>query len=141
MRIGQVAELAGVSTRALRYYEEQGLMSPDRTMSGQRIYPASAVDRVRLIQELFAAGLSSKLLAELLPAIDARAVDSGLAQRLLVEHRRLEAELLALEATSRRLAALIGIVQHPDAATCPASLDEAVAQRGGSPRSAPVPTG
>ena len=36
MRIGEVAERAGVSTRALRYYEEQGLLESDRTSSGQR---------------------------------------------------------------------------------------------------------
>jgi hypothetical protein len=46
LRIGQVAQRAGVSTRALRYYEEQGLLEPERTPSGQRVFPASAVARV-----------------------------------------------------------------------------------------------
>lgn len=34
MRIGKVAEGAGVSVRALRYYEEQGLVIADRSPSG-----------------------------------------------------------------------------------------------------------
>ena len=71
MRIGEVARQAGVSTRALRYYEEQGLLAPSRTHSGQRTYPASAVERVRLIQKLFTAGLPSRTIEQLLPSIDA----------------------------------------------------------------------
>ncbi len=126
LRIGELAQRAGVSTRALRYYEERGLLEPQRTSGGQRIYPASAVARVQLIQQLFSAGLSSPLLAALLPAIDARHVDVDLSQRLRVEHTRLESELAALRAASHRLAVLIGLVDHPDDAACPASLDEAV---------------
>jgi DNA-binding transcriptional MerR regulator len=126
LRIGEVAQRAGVSTRALRYYEEQGLLQPQRTLSGQRVFPASAVARVQLIQQLFSAGLSSTLLAALLPAIDARHLDPELSARLLVEHERLESEIATMQAASRRLAALIGLVAHPDDATCPSSLDEAV---------------
>lgn len=127
LRIGQVAQQAGVSTRALRYYEEQGLLEPQRTTSGQRLYPASAVARGQLIQQLFTAGLNSPLLATLLPAIDARHLDAELSARLLAEHARLESEVADLQAAGRRLAALIGLVDHPDDASCPASLDEAVA--------------
>jgi MerR family regulatory protein len=36
MRIGQLAERSGVSVRALRYYEEQGLLEADRTPAGGR---------------------------------------------------------------------------------------------------------
>lgn len=139
VRIGQVAERAGVSTRALRYYEEQGLLEPERTPSGQRVYPASAVARVQLIQQLFTAGLSSSLLVTLLPAIDARRVDAELSRRLLVEHARLESEVADLQAAGRRLAALIGLVDHPDDASCPASLDEAVGDGSPPPRRRSLP--
>lgn len=128
LRIGEVARRAGVSTRALRYYEEQGLLRPQRTLSGQRVFPASAVARVQLIQQLFGAGLSSPLLAALLPAIDARHLDAELSARLLAEHERLESEVATLQAASRRLAALIGLVDHPDDATCPSSLNESVGE-------------
>ncbi|MFZ4151576.1 MerR family transcriptional regulator [Streptomyces pseudogriseolus] len=72
--VGELAEQAGVSTRALRYYEEQLLLSPQRTSGGHRFYPEAAIDRVKLIQQLYTAGLSSRLIAALLPAIDARSV-------------------------------------------------------------------
>lgn len=66
MRIGELAAKAGVSTRALRYYEEQNLLSATRSPSGQRTYPDGAVDRVQLIQQLYAAGLASKSIVQLL---------------------------------------------------------------------------
>ncbi|MFQ6393405.1 MerR family transcriptional regulator [Nocardia sp. KC 131] len=75
MRIGELARRTGVSERSLRYYGEQALLVPERTPGGYRDYPEWAVDRVIHIQELFAAGLSSKKIAHLLPCM--RDVDGG----------------------------------------------------------------
>ncbi|SEQ94168.1 MerR family transcriptional regulator [Lentzea albida] len=128
MRIGELAGRADVSTRALRYYEEQGLLESGRTVSGQRVYPESAVDRVRLIQELFTAGLSSRLIVTLLPAIDARRIDPELLQRLVGERAAIEAKLVGLQAAARRLDLLIDLATHPDTTSCPASLEQGAAQ-------------
>lgn len=38
MRIGELARRTGVSVRALRYYEEQGLLVPARAANGYREY-------------------------------------------------------------------------------------------------------
>lgn len=75
MRIGEPAERTGVSVRSLRYYEQQGLLASDRTTGGHRDYPERAVDRVIRIQELYAAGLSSKKIALMLPCM--RDADGG----------------------------------------------------------------
>jgi DNA-binding transcriptional MerR regulator len=75
MRIGELARRTGVSERSLRYYEEQALLVSDRTPGGHRDYPERAVDRVIRIQELFAAGLTSKKIARLLPCM--RDADGG----------------------------------------------------------------
>ncbi|MBJ7904989.1 MerR family transcriptional regulator [Streptomyces sp. NPDC091385] len=69
MRIGELARLTGVSERSLRYYETQGLLSADRTPGGHRDYPPTAVDRVVRIQELYAAGLHSPGIRDLLPCM------------------------------------------------------------------------
>ncbi|MHB8672015.1 MAG: heavy metal-responsive transcriptional regulator [Acidimicrobiales bacterium] len=59
MRIGQVAEAAGMTTKALRYYERAGLLpEPPRTGSGYRDYPESALDRLRFIRAAQAVGLT-----------------------------------------------------------------------------------
>ncbi|MFD9322120.1 MerR family transcriptional regulator [Streptomyces sp. NPDC060053] len=67
MRIGELARRTNVSERSLRYYEAHGLLAADRTPGGHRDYPERAVDRVVLIQELFAAGLHSTKIARLPP--------------------------------------------------------------------------
>ncbi|MFC6881763.1 MULTISPECIES: MerR family transcriptional regulator [Actinomadura] len=85
MRIGELARRTGVSQRSLRYYEQQGLLASDRTPGGQRDYPERAVDRVIRIQELFAAGLHSKKIAQLLPCMrDADGAPSEIATPRLV---------------------------------------------------------
>ncbi|MEU0006428.1 MerR family transcriptional regulator [Streptomyces sp. NPDC006314] len=69
MRIGELARRTGVSERSLRYYETQGLLAAERTPGGHRDYPEAAVDRVIRIQELYAAGLHSEKIRQLLPCM------------------------------------------------------------------------
>ncbi|MFD7904500.1 MerR family transcriptional regulator [Kitasatospora sp. NPDC059747] len=93
MRIGELARRTGVSERSLRYYEKQGLLAPDRTLGGHRDFPDGAVDRVILIQELFAAGLHSRKIYEILPCMrDADGGPNEIATPLLVEELTAERE-------------------------------------------------
>jgi MerR family transcriptional regulator, repressor of the yfmOP operon len=53
LRIGEAAELAGVSCRTLRYYEELGLLVPaGHSAGGARRYTGEDVARLRKIREL-----------------------------------------------------------------------------------------
>jgi MerR family mercuric resistance operon transcriptional regulator len=59
MRIGEVAEKAGVNVQTLRYYERRGLLDPPpRTPSGYRIYPMETVKLVRFIKRIQELGFS-----------------------------------------------------------------------------------
>ncbi|WP_405014836.1 MerR family transcriptional regulator [Kitasatospora sp. NBC_01539] len=59
MRIGDAAAAAGTTPRALRLYEQRGLLPPPvRTASGQRVYGPAEVARVGLIRRLLALGLT-----------------------------------------------------------------------------------
>ncbi|MFH8837130.1 MerR family transcriptional regulator [Streptomyces sp. NPDC017868] len=59
MRIGDAAAAAGTTPRALRFYEQRGLLPPPvRSPAGQREYGPGEVARVRVIRELLAAGLT-----------------------------------------------------------------------------------
>lgn len=76
LRIGDVARLAGTTTRTIRYYEEFGLLpeSPSRPSGGHRLYTRAEVERVREVirlKELL--GVSLNELKELLAAEEARA--------------------------------------------------------------------
>jgi DNA-binding transcriptional MerR regulator len=107
MRIGELATQTGVSTRALRYYEEHGLLTAERSPGGQRRYLAGAVDRVRLIQQLYATGLPSRTIAELLPCIESDEVTDKLLDRLRVERDRIDQQIDDLAQTRARLAQAI----------------------------------
>jgi DNA-binding transcriptional MerR regulator len=67
MRIGELARITGVSTRSLRYYEEQGLLSAQRRGNGYREYDEQAVRQVAFIQDLYRAGLPSGIIREIIP--------------------------------------------------------------------------
>jgi len=59
MRIGDAAAAAGATPRAMRFYEENGLLPPPaRTAAGQRVYGPREVERVRLIRQLLGLGLT-----------------------------------------------------------------------------------
>jgi DNA-binding transcriptional MerR regulator len=49
MRIGELAERAGTTTRALRYYESRGLLTAQRDGNGHRVYTE---DDLRLLQQI-----------------------------------------------------------------------------------------
>ncbi|WP_328439464.1 MerR family transcriptional regulator [Streptomyces sp. NBC_00457] len=109
MRIGELASRAGVSVRSLRYYEEQGLLASVRSPSGQRHYTEDHVDRVMFIQRLYAAGLSSRTIAELLPCRYAPSEENSDAalERMAQERDRLSEHIADLARTRDALDGLI----------------------------------
>lgn len=111
MRIGEVAARAGVSVRALRYYEEQGLLVSERSAGGQRHYASEAVDRVRFIQHLYAAGLGSKAVLGILPCMERGVLTDEMHERLLAERARVQTQLDELTATRDKLDDVIRIGQ------------------------------
>ncbi|MDT0266618.1 MerR family transcriptional regulator [Streptomyces sp. DSM 44915] len=70
MRIGELAERTGISRRLLRYYEEQGLITPARCANGYRAYSEEFVDRVQQIRGLLDAGLPTRIIRQILPCLN-----------------------------------------------------------------------
>ncbi len=56
--IGVAAELAGVHPQTLRAYEQKGLLNPQRTSGGTRMYSQADIERLELINELTAEGIN-----------------------------------------------------------------------------------
>ena len=110
MRIGELAERTGVSVRSLRYYEEQGLLTSSRSEAGQRHYADSGVQRVSLIRQLFDAGLSSRVIATVLPCVDIPG-DLDVAEEtfaaMMRERDRIDADIAHLIETRDALDVLI----------------------------------
>jgi MerR family transcriptional regulator, repressor of the yfmOP operon len=129
LRIGEVAEVLGTTTRTIRYYEEIGLLpgAEDRAQGKHRVYTQADVDRAREIMRLRdLLGLTLEEISALLEAEDARAqlrreirqtedpqeikriLEEALGhignQLELVRHRRRELEQLESELVTKRRA-------------------------------------
>ncbi|GGK99937.1 MerR family transcriptional regulator [Sphaerisporangium melleum] len=111
MRIGELAARAGVSVRSLRYYEEQGLLTSTRSTSGQRHYTDRDVERVGFIQRMYAAGLSSRTILEVMPCVDAPSAETSDAamERMVQERDRLTEHIAELVRTRDSLDRLIAV--------------------------------
>jgi DNA-binding transcriptional MerR regulator len=81
--VQKLAQLAGVSTRTLRYYDEIGILKPARiNSSGYRIYGQSEVDRLQQIMFYRELDISLESIKEIITAPD---FDGATALR---EHRK-----------------------------------------------------
>ncbi|MCW2131922.1 MerR family transcriptional regulator [Arthrobacter sp. VKM Ac-2550] len=95
MRIGELAKKTGVPARMLRYYEEQGLISPRRLANGYRTYDDYLVDRVRKIRGLVDSGIPTRIISDILPCLDqpqtivVRNAEPGLRELLSQERDRM----------------------------------------------------
>ncbi len=80
--ISVAARKASMEIQNLRVYERRGLVSPDRTPGGTRLYSDADVDRLVRIRELLAEGLNLAGIARVLEL-------EGLVDRLRRENARL----------------------------------------------------
>lgn len=59
LRIGELAEAAGVRKDTIRYYERTGLLpAPQRTGAGYRVYHSSDIDRIKFVRAAQGLGFS-----------------------------------------------------------------------------------
>lgn len=99
--VRQLAELAGISPRTLRYYDEIGLLPVAKNDSGYRLYGQEEVDRLQQILFYRELGLSLPDIREILagPSFDALAALKGHREKLLAQRERLDALIANLEKT------------------------------------------
>jgi MerR family mercuric resistance operon transcriptional regulator len=83
LKIGEVADRAGVNLQTIRYYEREGLLpEPPRLASGYRMFPLDAVQRVRFIKRAQELGFTLSEIKELLALRIDRERRSGDVQKL-----------------------------------------------------------
>jgi len=99
LTIGQIAERAGVSTSALRYYEEQGLVFPHRTDGNQRRFPRTTLRRIAVIKAAQRFGLTLDEIRAALDEIPSDRTPSKADWARLSRHwrTRLDTEIMRLE--------------------------------------------
>lgn len=120
MKIGELAERAGVSAKTVRYYESIGLLAePERTTSNYRDYGADAVDRLRFIRDSQAAGLTLAEVGSILEMKDAGESTCGHTRDLVHRHLAdIDAQIAALQAQRVEMAALAERADGVDPGAC-----------------------
>lgn len=108
LRVSELADLAGVSSDTIRYYEKEGLLpTPSRSPSGYREFDASLADRLRFIKGAQSFGLKLTEIRELLEIHDKGACPCG-HTKVLLERRmaEIDVEIKRLRSLKRDLADL-----------------------------------
>lgn len=118
LKVSDVAQRAGVSPDAVRFYEKEGLLPPPpRSPAGYREYEDSAPQRVKFIKGAQAIGLKLAEIKELLEIQDKGACPCG-HTRTIVE-RRIE----EIDADIARLTLLRGELAEMSTLECPATTE------------------
>ena len=109
LRIGEVAERAGVNIQTLRNYERRGLLAePDRRPSGYREYSPEAVRVVRFVKRAQELGFTLGEVEELLRLrVDRRASCADVRARARAKIADVEGKVRSLHAIKRALETLL----------------------------------
>lgn len=130
LKVGELAKRTGKTVRAIRYYEELGLIETvQRTKGRFRLFDEAAVGRVQLIDKFHELGFSLEEIADIVKAYRASGCGDEAAQKLgpvlekSLEHLR--RKIAVLEGFKREIEASLNFVydcaqcrQKPAANTC-----------------------
>lgn len=145
-RIGQVAEMTGLTEATLRYYEAEELVVPARTASNIRQYSERDVTWVRFIMHMRATGMG---IADLRRYVKLRAEGPGTEEEILEilrrHERRVTEQLTHLQLNLRLIRYKIGLYESGegwDEGTENRDLFELFEEQGGTCAGlAPEPSG
>lgn len=127
MKISELGRRTGITTDAIRYYEELGLVRPSgRTPGGYRVFEAEALKRITFIKNAQTLGLTLAEIGEVLKIQDDGACPCGHTKALLDKHleqvNREIAGLIALRADLKRLSTL-ECFSSPDGSDWPCEIE------------------
>ncbi|MDW3177458.1 MAG: heavy metal-responsive transcriptional regulator [Acidimicrobiia bacterium] len=120
MKIGELGDRCGVSTKTIRYYESIGLLAePIRTASGYRDYGGDAVERLQFIRDAQATGLTLSEIASVLELKGAGERSCAHTVALIEAHvTAIDAQIEQLTAARRELSGLAKRATSLDPSAC-----------------------
>lgn len=123
MRIGELAEASGTTTKTLRFYEEVGLLpAPARTPNGYRDYTTEALPRLDFIRRNRTAGFTLTQIREVLNIRDAGVAPCQHVQDLLETRLgELDRQIADLQALRHAVADLSDSATTVDPIKCDAT--------------------
>ena len=120
MNIGEVAKRAGLPPKTIRYYEEIGLVRPNRQDNGYRIYSTEDVHRLRFLQRARGLGFSIEDCRALLSLYDETGRESADVRAIAEAHLdEIDRKIRELKGMRQTLAHLVHACHGDDRPDCP----------------------
>jgi len=134
--IGEIVRRTGVAASALHFYERQGLIRPERTGGGTRLYPRHVERRIAIIQVAKRLGIPLSEVAEQFAALPSDRMPSMRDWTRLNEHwrARLHARQLELERLQHEMDQCIGCGCISLSACLVVNPGDALGEEGGGAR-------
>jgi Cu(I)-responsive transcriptional regulator len=120
MNIGDVACRSGLPAKTIRYYEEIGLIQPDRTANGYRSFCEADLHKLAFLGRLRALGFSIEDCRTLMALYEDEARASADVKQVAQQHlQRIEAKIQDLEAVRATLSELVDSCAGDSRPDCP----------------------
>ncbi|MHA7886117.1 MULTISPECIES: Cu(I)-responsive transcriptional regulator [Roseicyclus] len=120
MNIGDVAQAAGLPAKTIRYYEDIGLIAPDRSANGYRRFTAAHLHKLAFIARARGLGFSIEQCRTLLALYEDRDRASADVKALAETHlAEIDAKMRELSEMRRTLADLVHACAGDHRPDCP----------------------
>jgi MerR family transcriptional regulator, thiopeptide resistance regulator len=104
LKIGDVVARTGLTERAIRHYERLGLIKPDRSAAGQRLFGADALRALASVRILKRAGFSLGEIEALLAAkVEAKTLIKAQIESLKAQAQSVQSSLTLLQGIAREI--------------------------------------
>lgn len=120
MKIGELADTVGVTTKTIRYYESIGVLDePARSDAGYRSYGPAAIERLAFVKQAQATGLSLAEIKSILEIKDRGGQSCAHTRALLKAHLdELDAKIAQLRRSRREMTAIYDRAAALDPGEC-----------------------
>lgn len=120
MNIGEVAARSGLPAKTIRYYEEIGLIRPDRSVNGYRAFRESDLHKLAFLGRARALGFSIEDCRALLGLYEDAGRTSAQVKDIAAGHlREIDAKIAQLESMRATLSSLVSACHGDNRPDCP----------------------
>lgn len=120
MNIGDVSERSGLPVKTIRYYEDIGLVRPERGANGYRLFEEGHLQKLKFICRARSLGFSLEECRELMSLYEAREGGAAEARKIARHHIcRAKRKIAELQSMTETLQHLIALCDQGDRPECP----------------------
>ncbi|MRU15607.1 Cu(I)-responsive transcriptional regulator [Roseovarius sp. A21] len=131
MNIGDAAKCASLPAKTIRYYEDIGLIQPDRGLNGYRDFSENDLHKLRFLGQARSLGFSIEDCRSLLELYEDKARASADVKQIAEGHlEKIDAKIAELQGMRQTLAHLVKACAGDNRPDCPILADLATARGG-----------